>query len=94
MKLVTFLAEGKELVGVRSEDGRYYYPISALGLNYRDMNELVDCITDTERGRLAAGVANGSAWVKITWTTRRNPFVTRTRPLMGSARMQPILASV
>ena len=51
MKLVTFLAEGKELVGVRSEDGRYYYPISALGLNYRDMNELVDCITDTERGR-------------------------------------------
>lgn len=61
MKLVTFLAEGKELVGVRSEDGRYYYPISALGLNYRDMNELVDCITDTERGRLAAGVANGCA---------------------------------
>ena len=33
MKLVTFLAEGKVLVGVRSEDGRYYYPISALGLN-------------------------------------------------------------
>lgn len=49
MKLITYLNNGKEEVGVLSLKGDKIYPVKALGLNYNSMNELIDNISENEK---------------------------------------------
>lgn len=48
MKLITFLYNSKELVGVITPDGQRVVPCSELGVNYADMETLAAHITDEE----------------------------------------------
>ena len=48
MKLITFLYNSKELVGVMTSDGQRAVPCSELGVNYADMETLASHITDEE----------------------------------------------
>lgn len=41
MKLLTFIAGDREMVGVLSYDEQWVYPISAAGLEYKDMKALI-----------------------------------------------------
>ena len=52
MKLATYIEHGREKVGVVSEDQMYICPISAYGLPYTSMNELIEKITDEELDKL------------------------------------------
>lgn len=54
MKFVTFEMDCKEQVGILSADESYIYPVLALGLSYRTMNELIAHMTAEEKARLAA----------------------------------------
>lgn len=61
MKLVTYVSDGKERVGVISRDETYVYPIRSAELDYADMNELIQGISRAEMERLNALAAkNGT----------------------------------
>lgn len=51
MKLYTISNGGREEVALQCSDGRLY-PVTALGLPYRDMNHLIENVTETEFLRL------------------------------------------
>lgn len=48
MKLVTYEAAHKILIGVMSKDEAWIYPIQAFGMEYRDMQELVTEMGESE----------------------------------------------
>ena len=52
MKLATYIEHGREKVGVVSEDLKTVCPVSAYGLSYSSMNELIEKITDEELEKL------------------------------------------
>ena len=54
MKLASYTEHGREKVGIVSEDLKYICPVSAYGLNYSTMNELIEKITDAELEKLRA----------------------------------------
>ncbi len=54
MRLVTYVSDGKERVGVISKDDTYVYPIRSAELDYVDMNELIKGISKAEMERLSA----------------------------------------
>ncbi len=54
MRLVTYVSDGKERVGVISKDDTYVYPIRSAELDYVDMNELIKGISRAEMERLSA----------------------------------------
>ena len=57
MKLLTFEYNGKEELGVLSSDGKKVIPLSKLEINYSDMNDLIDNITEKEME-----IADSAAW--------------------------------
>ncbi len=52
MKLLTYLQDGLEKVGVLTQDEKHVFSIEAVGLNYKDMNELIEKITPTQKKAL------------------------------------------
>lgn len=54
MKLVTYLQQGTEFVGVLTPDENSVIPASELGLDFADMADLVIHMTDAQRDRAAA----------------------------------------
>lgn len=54
MKLVTYVTDGKEKVGVISRDEMHVYPVGLAGLEYDTMNELIRGISRAEMERLNA----------------------------------------
>lgn len=54
MKLVTYETAQKEQVGILNADETFFYPVSAFGLPYRTMNELIPNMTSEEKSLLAA----------------------------------------
>lgn len=53
MKFVTFERDSKEQVGILNSCETHIYPVSALGLSYQTMNELIQNITSEEKTLLA-----------------------------------------
>lgn len=54
MKLVTYAKEDQERVGVLSKDEAWIYPVSAAGIDYKDMNELIENLSLAEKELLKA----------------------------------------
>lgn len=54
MKFVTFEKNSKEQAGILNFQETHIYPVSALGLSYQTMNELIQNITPEEKSFLAA----------------------------------------
>lgn len=54
MKLVTYLSDRKERVGIISKDGTYVFPVQPAGLEYAAMNDLIKGISKAEMERLNA----------------------------------------
>lgn len=54
MKFVTFEMDSKEQVGILNSHETHIYPVSALGLSYQTMNELIQDISSEENAFLAA----------------------------------------
>ena len=52
MKLVTFIYDENEMVGILSKDERRIAPLKNLGLSYETMNELIVHMTQAEREKL------------------------------------------
>ena len=48
MRLVTYELESKERLGVLNRDGDWIYPLSSLGMDYRDMQDLIEHISESE----------------------------------------------
>ena len=57
MKLLTFEYNGETELGVLSADGEKVIPLSKIEINYSDMNDLIDNITEKEM-EMAAAAAN------------------------------------
>ena len=57
MKLLTFEYNGETELGVLSADGEKVIPLSKIEINYSDMNDLIDNITEKEI-EMAAAAAN------------------------------------
>ena len=49
MKLLTYKIEQKSLLGVLSRDEKWVYPLKSLGMDYKDMQELIEEISDSEK---------------------------------------------
>lgn len=54
MKLVTYVSDQKDKVGVVGRDGQYVYPVRLAGMEYDSMLALIDGISEAEMERLAA----------------------------------------
>jgi len=61
MKLITYKYNEKEQVGVLSKSEKTIYPIAAYKLDYKNMNDLIENVTDDEMNRLKVGVEDGIA---------------------------------
>ncbi|MEG2733181.1 MAG: fumarylacetoacetate hydrolase family protein [Clostridium sp.] len=48
MRILTYQNDEKERLGFLSEDGKWVYPADAAGLEYRNMKELIEGISDSE----------------------------------------------
>lgn len=48
MKLVTYEVENKVRLGVVSKDGEWVYPLKACGMDYDEMQELIEGISESE----------------------------------------------
>jgi len=57
MKLLTYQHNGKEVVGVLTVTGNVILPVTALGLKYDSMNELIQCATSSELAKLRAAAS-------------------------------------
>ncbi len=58
MRLVTYEIEHRVKLGVVSRDDRWIYPLQAMGMDYKTMQELIEGISDSEKEMLehAAGL--------------------------------------
>ena len=65
MKLVTFEKDGWREAGVVTGSGTGVIPVTAVGLPYRTMNELVRSVTPEERRALATAAAGGTLYSEI-----------------------------
>ena len=65
MKLVTFEKDGWREAGVVTTSGTGVIPVTAVGLPYRTMNELVRSVTPEERRALAIAAAGGTLYSEI-----------------------------
>ena len=65
MKLVTFEKDGWREAGVVTGSGTGVIPVTAVGLPYRTMNELVRSVTPEERRALAIAAAGGTLYSEI-----------------------------
>ena len=54
MKLVTYLQEGRELVGVLTPDAAMVCPLNAFGYACTDMVEAIGLLSREEMGKLSA----------------------------------------
>lgn len=52
MRLVTYEIEHRVKLGVVSRDGRWIYPLLAMGMEYKSMQELIEGISDSEKEML------------------------------------------
>lgn len=48
MKLLTYEVDNKIRLGVMSKDGEWVYPLKACGMDYEEMQELIEGISDSE----------------------------------------------
>lgn len=48
MKLLTYEVDKKIRLGVMSKDGEWVYPLKACGMDYKEMQELIEGISDSE----------------------------------------------
>lgn len=48
MRILTYRIDEKERLGFLSKDGQWVYPADAAGLDYKDMKELIEGISDSE----------------------------------------------
>lgn len=60
MRLVTYEIEHRVKLGVVSRDGRWIYPLQSMGMDYKNMQELIEGISDSEKEMLehASGLEN------------------------------------
>jgi len=56
MKFITFKYDNTEQVGILTKDEQGVYPIKNLGSNYKNMNELIENITDKEMKSLQSAI--------------------------------------
>jgi len=56
MKFITFKYDNTEQVGILTKDEQGVYPIKNLGSNYKNMNELIENITDEEMKNLQSAL--------------------------------------
>ena len=61
MKLITYRLNGSESVGVVSADTSSVLPLSAFGLSYASMNELIEKITDEELAAISRSLPEKEA---------------------------------
>ena len=61
MKLITYRSDNLESVGVVTEDGLSVLPLSAFGLPYASMNELIEKITDEELAAISRSLPEKQA---------------------------------
>lgn len=54
MKLLTYVSNGQEKVGVLSADESYVYSLFQFGIDVKSMNEMIDTISETEMQMLRA----------------------------------------
>lgn len=52
MKLLTYKFDGKEQVGVLSTNGTIIFPLAAFGLNYENMNGVVQNMNESEKAQV------------------------------------------
>lgn len=52
MKLLTYSVNGKEKVGVLTPCGKKVVPLNENGFDYKDMNDLIDRMTDEDRKKI------------------------------------------
>ncbi|WP_343209977.1 fumarylacetoacetate hydrolase family protein [Anaerolentibacter hominis] len=75
MKLVTFRYEGTEMVGVLNREENGIYPVSAAGLPYASMNELILHMTPEEKAALGTMVQEEKAeWIPADQTEKMAPI--------------------
>lgn len=78
MKLLTYTVDRKELVGVLNQDETFVYPISAAGMEYRTMKEVIREIGPSELEMLA-------------YISKRAPYeITNAAPLKDIRLLAPI----
>lgn len=78
MKLLTYEVNGKRFVGVLNQEENWVYPISAAGMEYRDMKEVIREIGPSEEEMLA-------------YISRRAPYeVSGAAPLQDIKVLSPI----
>lgn len=56
MKFITFKYDGKQQIGILSKDNHHVIPIKSVGVNYNDMNTLIEKITDSEMNILRSSL--------------------------------------
>lgn len=78
MKLLTYVVDRKEFIGVLNAEETWAYPISAVGMEYKSMKDLI-----REIGR--------SEWEMLDYITRRDPYeVPGAAPLRDVRVLAPI----
>ena len=48
MRVLTYQIDDRERLGILSDDEQWIYPVEAIGMEYRDMKELIREISDSE----------------------------------------------
>lgn len=61
MKFITYKYNNNEQVGILTGDKQYVCPIKSLGVNYNNMNDLIEKITDEELDILKSSINNNSS---------------------------------
>ena len=74
MKLVTYQIEHRSGLGVISRDGAWIYPLTALDMDYKTMQELIENISDSEKQLLE-------------YASGQDPYKIRGAAPIGEARL-------
>ena len=74
MKLVTYEIEHRSGLGVISRDGAWIYPLTALDMDYKTMQELIENISDSEKQLLE-------------YASGQDPYKIRGAAPIGEARL-------
>lgn len=75
MKFITFKYNNKEQVGILTKDEQGIYPIKTVNVNYDNMNNLIENVTDEEMNILQTALEKGSEEViSINDTCRLAPI--------------------
>ena len=48
MKILTYEVEGRKKVGIWNREETWIYPLESFGMEYRDMQEVIESVSDSE----------------------------------------------